>query len=47
LTINWRQQGDGFYCELLSRIRVGLLTKSDCEILEKRKISFKSVLKQE
>jgi len=36
-----RQQGDGSYCELLSRIRVGLLTKSDCEILEKRKISFK------
>jgi len=29
------------YRELLSRIRVDLLTKSDCEILEKRKISFK------
>jgi len=42
LTINMRQQGDKSYCELLSRIRVGLLTKSDCEILEKRKISFKS-----
>jgi hypothetical protein len=41
LTINMRQQGDGSYRELLSRIRVGLLTKSDCDILEKRKISFK------
>jgi len=41
LTINMRQQGDRSYSELLSRIRVGLLTKSDCEILEKRKISFK------
>jgi len=41
LTINMRQQGDGSYRELLSRIRVGLLTKSDCEILEKRIISFK------
>jgi len=28
LTINMRQQGDESYCELLSRIRVGLLTKS-------------------
>ncbi|KYN02844.1 ATP-dependent DNA helicase PIF1 [Cyphomyrmex costatus] len=37
-----RQQGDGSYRELLSRIRVGLLIPSDCEnILEKRKISFK------
>jgi len=36
-----RQQGDISYCELLSRIRVGLVTKSDCSILEKRKISFK------
>jgi len=35
------QQGDGSYHELLSRIRVDLLTKSDCEILEKRKIFFK------
>jgi len=42
LTINMRQQGDGTYRELLSRIRVGLVTKSDCNILEKRKISFKS-----
>ena len=40
LTINMRQQGDGSYRELLSRIRIGLLTKSDCDILEKRKISF-------
>ncbi|KYN03093.1 hypothetical protein ALC62_06070 [Cyphomyrmex costatus] len=36
-----RQQGDGSYRELLSRIRVGLLIPSDCDILEKRKISFK------
>jgi len=35
------QQGDGTYCELLSRIHVGLVTKSDCSILEKRKISLK------
>jgi len=42
LTINMRQQGDNIYRELLSRIRVGLVTKSDCDILEKRKISFKS-----
>ncbi|KYM98499.1 ATP-dependent DNA helicase PIF1 [Cyphomyrmex costatus] len=41
LTINMRQQGDGSYRELLSRIRVGLLIPSDCDILEKRKISFK------
>lgn len=42
LTINMRQQGDTSYRDLLSRIRVGLLTKSDSDILEKRKISFKS-----
>ncbi|KYN41412.1 hypothetical protein ALC56_04175 [Trachymyrmex septentrionalis] len=36
-----RQQGDGSYRELLSRIRVDLLTPSDYDILEKRKISFK------
>ncbi|KYN09981.1 DNA repair and recombination protein PIF1 [Trachymyrmex cornetzi] len=42
LTINMRQQGDGSYRELLSRIRIGLLTPSDCDILEKRKVSFKS-----
>jgi len=41
LTINMRQQGDDSYRELLSRIRIGLLTKSDCKILENRKISFK------
>lgn len=41
LTINMRQQGDESYCELLSRIRIGLLTKSDYEILESRKIFFK------
>ena len=40
LTINMRQKEDGSYRELLSRIRIGLLTKSDCEILEKRKIPF-------
>jgi len=36
-----RQQGDGTYRELLLRIHVGLVTKSDCGILEKRKISLK------
>jgi ATP-dependent DNA helicase PIF1 len=41
LTINMRQQGDVSYHELLSRIRIGLLTKSDCNMLEKRKLSFK------
>ncbi|XP_067216437.1 uncharacterized protein [Linepithema humile] len=40
LTINMRQQEDESYRELLSRIRIGLLTKSDYEILENRKISF-------
>ncbi|KYN29538.1 DNA repair and recombination protein pif1, mitochondrial, partial [Trachymyrmex cornetzi] len=34
LTINMRQQGDGSYRELLSRIRVGLLTPSDYDVLE-------------
>ena len=41
LTINMRQQGDDTYRQLLSRICIGLLTKSDCKILEDRKISFK------
>ncbi|EFN71898.1 ATP-dependent DNA helicase PIF1, partial [Camponotus floridanus] len=41
LTINMRQQGDGSYRELLSRIRFGLVTKSDCKILENKKVSFK------
>jgi len=41
LIINMCQQGDGSYRELLSRIRVDLLTPSDYDILEKRKISFK------
>jgi len=36
-----RHQKDASYCELLSRICVGLLTKSDCKILEKRLISLK------
>jgi len=36
-----RQYVNESYRELLSRIRVDLLTKSDCEILAKRKISFK------
>jgi len=41
LIINMCQQGDGSYRELLFRIRVDLLTPSDYDILEKRKISFK------
>jgi len=36
-----RQQGNGSYPELLLRICVDLLTKSNCEILEKRIISLK------
>jgi len=36
-----RHQKDASYCKLLSRIRVDLLTKSDCKILEERLISFK------
>ncbi|XP_067215692.1 uncharacterized protein [Linepithema humile] len=40
LTINMRQKGDGSYRELLSRVRIGLLTKSDSDILQKRKIFF-------
>ncbi|KAL6418501.1 hypothetical protein ACFW04_012057 [Cataglyphis niger] len=40
LTINMRQQGGDSYRELLSRIRNGLLTKSDNKIFENRKISF-------
>lgn len=42
LTINMRQTGDGSYRKLLSRSHIGLLTESDYEILESRKISFKS-----
>ncbi|XP_024872055.1 uncharacterized protein LOC112454736 [Temnothorax curvispinosus] len=41
LTINMRQQGDTAYRELLSRVCIGLLTTSDSEILEKRRISLK------
>lgn len=41
LTINMRQQGDDSYRELLSRIRFGLVTKSDCKILENKKVFFK------
>jgi len=41
LTINMHQKGDDSYRKLLSRIRIGLLTKSDCKILENKKISFK------
>lgn len=35
-----RQQGDESYRELLSRVRIGLLTKFDSEILKSRKICF-------
>ncbi|XP_036140876.1 uncharacterized protein LOC118644972 [Monomorium pharaonis] len=41
LTINMRQQEDDTYRQLLSRIRIGSLTRSDCANLESRKISFK------
>ena len=43
LTINMRQQEDDSYRQLLSRIRIGLVTKPDCEILENRKISFTGI----
>jgi len=36
-----RQQEDESFRQLSSRIRIGLVTKSDCEILESKKISFK------
>ncbi|EZA51529.1 ATP-dependent DNA helicase PIF1, partial [Ooceraea biroi] len=42
LRINMRQQGDDTYRKLLSRVRIGLLTKSDNEILERRKLLFKN-----
>jgi len=40
LTTNMRQEDKSFR-QLLSRTPTGLVTKSDCEILESRKISFK------
>ncbi|XP_070510421.1 uncharacterized protein [Cardiocondyla obscurior] len=41
LKINKRQQGDETFRDLLSKIRIGVLTKTDCDKLEKRKISLK------
>lgn len=37
LTINMRQQEDDLHREILSRIRIGLVTQSDYEILESKK----------
>ncbi|XP_070528976.1 uncharacterized protein [Cardiocondyla obscurior] len=41
LIINMRQQEDDTYRQLLSRIRIGSLTKSDYAVLKNKKISFK------
>ncbi|XP_070517894.1 uncharacterized protein [Cardiocondyla obscurior] len=41
LIINMRQQEDDTYRQLLSRIRIGSLTKFDYAVLKNKKISFK------
>ncbi|XP_067205359.1 uncharacterized protein [Linepithema humile] len=41
LLINMRQRGDNRYRDILSRIRIGLITDSDINVLESRKIIFK------
>ncbi|XP_020297669.1 uncharacterized protein LOC109862139 [Pseudomyrmex gracilis] len=38
-----RQQGDESYREVLSRIRIGLVTQSDCKILRTRILPFKGL----
>ena len=40
LTINMRQKDDAQYSEILQRFRIGLVTKSDVEIINKRRIQF-------
>ncbi|XP_058791053.1 ATP-dependent DNA helicase PIF1-like [Phymastichus coffea] len=40
LTINMRQKNDKDHSEILAKLRLGYLTNSDIEILQKRKISF-------
>lgn len=40
LTINMRQQNDQPYRELLSRLRIGVTTDSDIQLLEPKKINF-------
>ncbi|XP_058799226.1 ATP-dependent DNA helicase PIF1-like [Phymastichus coffea] len=40
LTINMRQKNDNIYSDILTRIRLGYLTNSDIEALQKRKIHF-------
>jgi len=39
--------GDGFYRELLPRIRVNLLTSSDCDMKKEKYLSKVSLLKQD
>lgn len=41
LLINMRQRCDNRYRDILSRIRIGLITDSDINVLESRKIVFK------
>ncbi|KYQ48169.1 DNA repair and recombination protein pif1, mitochondrial [Trachymyrmex zeteki] len=41
LLINMRQRGDNTYRDILSRIRIGLVTDSDINVLQLRKIHFK------
>ncbi|KYN10993.1 ATP-dependent DNA helicase PIF1 [Trachymyrmex cornetzi] len=41
LLINMRQRCDNTYREILSRIRIGLVTDSDINVLQSRKINFK------
>ena len=43
LTINMRQQGDQTYSDILHRIRLGIVTKEDINILEKRLLNFESM----
>ncbi|XP_029173510.1 uncharacterized protein LOC114942334, partial [Nylanderia fulva] len=41
LLINMRQRCDNTYRDILSRIRIGLVTDSDINVLQSRKINFK------
>ena len=42
LTINMRQRGDETYRQMLSKIRFGILTRSDIDLLKCRKLQFKT-----
>jgi len=41
LLINMRQRCDNIYRDIFSRIRIGLVTDSDINVLQSRKIHFK------